>query len=206
MARRVLVVGATGTIGSAVSAAAEAAGHEVVRAGHAHGDVTVDIGDPASIGALYDAVGAVDAVVCAAGLARFGALETVDDDGFRLGIENKMMGQVNLVRRGVGRVRKGGSFTLTSGTLSQRPTPGSTAVAMVGAAVEAFVRAAALDLAGRYRVNAVSPGWVAESRVASGLDPMPGIWARDLAAYYMRCIDGEITGEVLEAEGAMEPR
>jgi NAD(P)-dependent dehydrogenase (short-subunit alcohol dehydrogenase family) len=110
------------------------------------------------------------------------------------------MGQVNLVRLGLGRVAPGGSFTLTSGTLSVRPDPGGSAVSMAGAGLEAFVRAAALDLVGRYRLNAVSPGEVAESRVARGLAPMPGIWAEDLALYYLRCVEGEMTGQVLEAE------
>ena len=40
---------------------------------------------------------------------------------------------------------------------------------MVGGGIEAFVRAAALDLQDRYGVNAVSPRWVAESRQELGL-------------------------------------
>ena len=112
------------------------------------------------------------------------------------------MGQVNLVRRGLQHVGDGGSFTLTTGTLAQRPTPGTAAVAAVGGAVESFGRAAALDLAGRYRVNVVSPGWVAETRQAMGLEPMPGIWARDLAAFYVRLVEGTETGQVLEAKAA----
>ena len=71
---------------------------------------------------------------------------------------------------------------------------------MAGAAVEAFARAAALDLEGRYRVNVVSPGWVAESRVKAGLDPMPGIWAKDLAEYYADFVEGGQTGHVASAE------
>ncbi len=196
---RVLVVGATGTIGAPVAAALEAAGHDVVRAGRAGGEVTVDIGSKDSIAALYDGSGPIDAVVCTAGRSAFGALEQLDDDDFALGIENKMMGQVNLVRLGIGSVSEGGSFTLTSGTLTVQPTPGTSATAMVGGAVEAFARAAALDLAPRYRVNVVSPGWVAESRVKMGLEPMPGIWAADLARYYLRCVEGGATGRTLIA-------
>jgi NAD(P)-dependent dehydrogenase (short-subunit alcohol dehydrogenase family) len=199
----VLVVGGTGLIGGAVSAALEGAGHRVVRAGHSDGVATVDLASPASIEALYTQVGPLDAVVCAAGIAVFGALEELDDQAFRTSLDNKLMGQVELVRKGLGAVREGGSFTLTSGTLSQRPTPGSAAVAMAGAALEGFARAAALDLRGRWRVNVVSPGWVAESRVQSGLDPMPGIWAKDLAAYYLRLVGGDETGMVLEAEAPM---
>lgn len=199
---RILVVGATGTIGGAVSHALEKRDHEVLRVGSSAGKLQVDISVPASIDALYDAVGSVDAVVCAAGVAAFGALEQLTDEDFQSSIANKLMGQVGLVRRGVHAVPEGGSFTLTSGGLSQDPGPGTVAVSMVGAGVEAFVRAAALDLEGRYRVNVVSPGWVAESRVKAGLEPMPGIWAEDLAEFYVDLVEGDQTGQIVSAETA----
>lgn len=202
---RIVVVGATGTIGSAVMHALDSAGHDVVQAAHADGDVRMDLSDPSSIARLYESVRTVDAVVCAAGRAQFGALQELDDAGFALSLENKIMGQVNLVRLGLNAVVKGGSFTLTTGTLSIAPTAGTAAVAMAGGAVESFVRAAALDLAPEHRLNAVSPGWVAESRVAMGLEPMPGIWAADLAQYYRYCVESDISGEVLIAEHAMGP-
>ena len=197
---RVLVVGATGTIGNAVARALAARGHEVVSAAATRGDLRVDLADPTSIAALYATAPPVGAVVCAAGRAEFGKLSDLSDEAFRASIASKLMGQVNLVRYGIGRVMEGGSFTLTSGGLSQVPAPGTTAVTMTGAAVEAFARAAALDLAGRYRVNVVSPGWVAESRVEAGLPPMPGIWAMDLAARYVALVEGNATGHVLSAE------
>ncbi|HET9949487.1 MAG TPA: short chain dehydrogenase [Longimicrobiales bacterium] len=196
---RILVVGGTGTIGSAVSAALAARGHEVLRAGHTRGDLTVDIADPRSIAALYEAAGALDGVVCAAGVAKAGALEALTDEDFRESLASKLMGQVNLVRAGLGKVVEGGSFTLTSGDLSREPGPGTVALALCGAAVEAFARAAAIDLVSRYRVNVVSPAWLAESRVKAGLDPMPGIWARDLAAYYVELVEGDTTGRVVDA-------
>jgi NAD(P)-dependent dehydrogenase (short-subunit alcohol dehydrogenase family) len=201
---RILVVGATGTIGAAVVDALRGRGHEVVSAGHSAGDHRVDLSDAASIDELYAAVGPLEAVVCTAGVARFGALEELDDEAFVASLANKLMGQVNLVRRGLATVARGGSFTLTSGTLSQRPTPGTAAVAMTGAAVESFARAAAIDLEGRWRVNTVSPGWVAESRMTMGLDPMPGIWAAELAEYYVRSVTGEESGATLEAEVPLE--
>jgi len=196
---RIVVCGATGTIGGAVSAALESRGHQVVRVGASSGDFRADIGNPTSIRALYAGIGRVDAMVCCAGLATFGELDEMTDAGFRTSLDNKLMGQVNLVRYGLGVVTEGGSFTLTSGDLAQKPAPGASAVVMTGAAVEAFARAAALDLEGRYRVNVVSPGWVAESRVKAGLDPMPGIWAKDLAEYYVDFVEGEQTGQVASA-------
>jgi NAD(P)-dependent dehydrogenase (short-subunit alcohol dehydrogenase family) len=199
----VLVVGATGLIGTAISHALEAVGDRVIRAGRSGGDISVDLGDPESVRAAVVAAGEIDAIVCAAGIARFGILQELDSEGYESSFSNKFMGQVNLVRFGLGRVRSGGSFTLTSGTLSTSPSAGSVAVAAFGAAVEGFARAAALDLDGEYRVNAVSPGWVAESRQAAGLDPMPGIWAADLARYYVRSVHGDATGAVWEAEGPL---
>ncbi len=199
---RILVVGATGTIGRGVSEALTRRGHEVLPAGFAAGDLTVDLADPESIRALYVRTGAVDAVVCTAGIAQFGAVQDLTDEGYSLSIDNKLMGQVHLVRSGLGVVREGGSFTLTSGGLSQEPGPGTAAVSMVGAAVEAFARAAANDRDGRNRVNVVSPGWVAESRVKAGLEPMPGIWAEDLAVYYVDLVEGRQTGQILSAEAA----
>ena len=201
---RILHVGATGLIEDDVVSALDAARHDVVRVGRSSGDHTVDLGSKASIEALYGQAGKVDAVVCTAGVAAFGPVDELDDAAYARSIANKLMGQVNLVRVGVGKVAGGGSFTLTTGTLTTSPNPGTAAVAMVGGALEAFVRAAALDLEGLYRVNGVSPGWVAESREQAGLDPEPGIWAADLAEYYVRFVDGDQNGIVAEAESALD--
>jgi NAD(P)-dependent dehydrogenase (short-subunit alcohol dehydrogenase family) len=202
----VLVIGATGTIGAAVCDALEARGHTVVRVGRSSGPYAVDLGEPESIRRLYHRVGTLDAVVCAAGIARFGSLSDLSDDDWSLSLRNKLMGQVHLVRIGRAHVRPGGSFTLTSGDLSTAPEPGTVAVTTTGAAVEAFVRAAAVDLAGRFRVNAVSPGPVSESLAAGGGDPASGIPAGALAEYYVRCVEGTATGVVEDARApAAEP-
>ena len=203
---KILIVGSSGIIGSAVAHALSERGQDVVEVTHSGEGLTVDLSDIASLKALYDKVGKLDAVVCAAGVAQFGPLEELSDDDFTQSIENKLMGQVNLVRCGIGQVAEGGSFTLTSGGLSQKPAAATTAVSMVGAAVEAFVKGAAIDLEGRYRVNVVSPGWVAESRVQIGLAPMPGIWARDLAEYYIDLVGGLQTGQIVQAEKAKPDR
>ncbi|MEX0837342.1 MAG: short chain dehydrogenase [Gemmatimonadota bacterium] len=196
---KILVIGATGTIGSAVARALRARGHEVLGAGATSGERRVDISDPASIERLYESAGPLDAVVCAAGVARFGALDDLTVEDFDVSARNKLLGQVELVRRGVGCVREGGSFTLTSGDLSTAPERGTVAVVMTGAAVEAFARAAALDLEGRYRVNVVSPGAVAESLEAAGHDATGAIRVRDVAAHYVRSVEGHETGTVFDA-------
>jgi NAD(P)-dependent dehydrogenase (short-subunit alcohol dehydrogenase family) len=200
---RILVVGGTGTIGTAVVAALSRRGHSAVRVGRASGDLTVDLSHADSIEAMYAraaAGGPVDGVVCAAGIARFGAVDALSDDDWRISVENKLLGQVNLVRRGLGVLTAGGSFTLTSGDVSQKPAAGTAAASMAGAGVEAFAVAAALDLRGRFRVNVVSPAWVAESRVKAGLEPLPGIWAKDVAEHYVALVEGTESGLVVSAD------
>src|SRR5690606_62560 len=98
----VLVIGATGTIGTAVARALEARGHAVVPVGRESGALRVDLADPDGIRALYRAAGPVDAVVCTAGIARFGSISDLTDDDLDLSARNKLLGQMNLVRLGLG--------------------------------------------------------------------------------------------------------
>jgi NAD(P)-dependent dehydrogenase (short-subunit alcohol dehydrogenase family) len=194
---RVLVVGATGTIGRAVVAALQPK-HDVVAAGHRQGKVRVDIADPASIALLYHMVGRVDAVICAAGEARFAPLADLTDEDFALSLANKLMGQVNLVRLGFGSVADRGSFTLTSGILARSPSPGSGAVSLVNAGLEGFARAAALEAPRGIRVNVVSPPWVSETLLALKMDPAQGLPAATVAQAYVRSLEGADSGAVLE--------
>jgi NAD(P)-dependent dehydrogenase (short-subunit alcohol dehydrogenase family) len=193
---RILVIGATGTIGRAVVAALSA-GNEIVAVTRNSNDVKVDLGDPASIGAMYRAAGRVDAVVSAAGLAKFAPLANLSDADFAFCLDNKLMGQVNLVRYGFENVADRGSFTLTSGTLAQKPMPGSGAISLVNAAIEGFVRAAALEAPRGIRVNAVSPPWVTETLQALKMDPSHGLAAAVVARAYARSVTGTDSGTIL---------
>lgn len=197
---KILVVGATGTIGAAVTEALEAR-HEILHASHTRSSLTVDLADPDSIRQLYAKVGRLDAVVSVAGNAAFRPLLALSDADFALGLSNKLMGQVNLVRLGVEVVADGGSFTLTSGILSRQPMPGGAAISMVNAGLEGFVRAAALELPRRVRINAVAPGWVRETLLAMKMDPGTGVPAAVVAQTYIQAVEGRITGQVLDIVG-----
>ncbi|HEY5973766.1 MAG TPA: short chain dehydrogenase, partial [Geobacteraceae bacterium] len=142
---RVLLIGATGTIGREVASVLKV-DHELVTASRNSGDFPVDLAEPDSIAALFRQAGRLDAVVCAAGAARFGPLAELDYDDFLFSLKNKLMGQVNLVRLGLHSINDNGSFTLTSGILAREPMPGSSAISMVNAGLEGFVRAAQLEL------------------------------------------------------------
>src|SRR4029077_19597720 len=112
---------------------------------------------------MFRSHGKLDAVVCAAGQAKFAPLAQLSDADFRFCLDNKLMGQVNVVRLGFEHVEDGGSFTLTTGILAQTPMPGSAAISLVNAGLEGFGRAAALEAPRNIRINAVRPRWLTET-------------------------------------------
>lgn len=195
MKKRIVVVGATGTIGAAV-AAALAEKHEVIGVTR-KSDPPVDLEDPASLRRLFEKVRDVDAVVSAAGSAAWKPLEQLDDEDFAFSLRNKLMGQVNLVRIALRHLRDGGSITVTTGILAQKPMAGSAAVSLVNAGLEGFVRAAALEAPRGIRVNVVSPPWVTETLEARNMDPSWGLRAAEVARSYVAAVVGEENGETI---------
>lgn len=199
---RILLVGASGTIGRAV-AAELGARHDIVTAGRTSGDVRMDIADPASIIAGIRAAGPVDAVACASGAVNFrplGMIEpaSVADSVYGLGLASKLMGQVNLALAARETLRDGGSITLVSGVLTHDPIVAGSAATMANAAVEGFVRAAAIELPRGLRINVVSPTVLSESMADygpffRGFVPVP---AARVALAYSRSIEGAQTGQV----------
>ena len=194
---KIIVIGATGTIGQAVVDLL-APHHDIVKVGFKSGDLQVDIASKGSIRKLFQSFGRFDAVVSAAGLATFGSLDQLSDEDYMLGLSNKLMGQVNLVREGQKHINDNGSFTLTSGVLSQDPMPGSASISMVNAGLEGFVRAAALEVKRGIRVNVVSPIWVKETMEAMGMDTSEGMSAVQTALAYKESVEGKRNGEVLD--------
>ncbi|CAN5921968.1 short chain dehydrogenase [soil metagenome] len=196
---RILVVGASGTLGTAVAAALgpDGQGHEVLDASRS-GSFTVDLTDAGSIAALYRATGRVDAVACAAGVTPFAPLSELGLDDFRAGLTDKLLGQVELVRRGVEHVSDGGSFTLVSGVLAYDPIVTGAVAATVNGAVDAFVRAAAIELPRGLRINAVSAtvfeeAWHAYGAYFPGYRPVS---TAEAARAYVKSVEGAQTGQV----------
>jgi NAD(P)-dependent dehydrogenase (short-subunit alcohol dehydrogenase family) len=147
---------------------------------------------------MYRSLGKLHAVVSTAGQAKFAPLAQLSDADFRFCLDNKLMGQVNLVRLGFGNMEDGGSFTLTTGILAQAPIPGSAAISLVNAGLEGFVRAAALEAPRNIRVNAVSPPWVTETLQALKMDVSQGLPAAVVARAYVRSVTGDDTGSTLQ--------
>ncbi len=198
--QRILVVGYNGLIGSAIveqlSRADRPKQYEVLGVTN-ETDPRLDLESPSSIQALFERIGSVDHVVVAAGDARFGTLDQLDEAAFAVGLRSKLMGQVHIALTALSHLPPGGSVTLTSGALSHSPIVGSAAVALVNGAVDSFVKAAALETPPGRRINVVSPGWIRETRIRMGLDPEPGVSALEVAKLYVTSIESQLHGQVL---------
>jgi len=192
----VLIVGATGMIGTAVADAFADAGHDVLRASR-NGEVKVDIEDPGSIRTMYEGIGKVGAVISCAGNGAFAPLTELTDEQIEYTLGSKLMGQVNLVRFGIDQLDDGGVFVLTAGIFGQRPMPGVPALAMVNGALESFTRAAALDLPRDLRIATISPPFITETAVQMGMPTDNTISAADNARIYLEFVSGNDSGAVI---------
>ena len=81
---------------------------------------------------------------------------------FKIGLHDKLLGQVDLALIGQHYLNEGGSITLTSGIVSAEPIRYGANASAVNSAIDGFVRGAAVELQGR-RINAVSPSVLRES-------------------------------------------
>jgi len=194
---RVLLVGATGTVGKTI-AAALGHRHELISAGRSAGDLRVDLTDEESVRAMYAKAGRLDAVVAATGHTHFGPLTEMTPGQFKSGLLDKVMGQVSLVLLGIPHVSDGGSFTLTSGILNRDQIRQGANAAAVDNAIDGFVAAAAIEMPRGLRINAVSPGLLADSAEAYyGFFPghAPVSSAR-VGLAYVKSVEGALTGKV----------
>ena len=195
---KVLAIGANGVIGQAVVNQLSQ-NHQVIAVGHSRGEVTVDIEDQASIRALFEHVGQVDAIVSMAGNGEMGSIADMPSSGYAEVLKGKLMGQVNLVRIGLEYLKEGGSITLTSGQAANYPMAGTAAISIGVAGINAFVGVAALELEEGKRINAVSPAVVKETLEQWGVDSSTGIPASEVAKFYQQSIEGNDNGQIFDA-------
>jgi NAD(P)-dependent dehydrogenase (short-subunit alcohol dehydrogenase family) len=186
--KRVLVIGSTGLLGSAIVNALKPS-MEVIEASRSSKSHPVDI-------SLFMGVGKVDAIICTAGVAHFRGFHEATDADWSFALANKLMGQVNVVRLGAEILNQHGCIMLTTGVLSTYPMHGSSIVTTVNAAVDGFVKSAALELKDKVRVNAVSPGWISETLAHMKMDTSIGLPAAEVANAYVALINSDHTGVV----------
>lgn len=87
-----------------------------------------------------------------------GPFMEMDMNGYRASFD-KLWGYTNVVRHGAGHLPADGAIVLVSGSPARKCKPGQIALSSVGGAVEAFVKALAVEIA-PLRINVVSPGLI----------------------------------------------
>ncbi|WP_372595455.1 SDR family NAD(P)-dependent oxidoreductase [Actinotalea sp.] len=158
----VLVVGASGGLGSRIAAHLRAAGATVVRTGRTPArisgpgaylaDLRTPQGAESAVAAAVDAHGRLDGVVIAAGVVAFGPAAEVSDETLEELIEVNTLGPIRLLRAAVPHLLASAEagrepFVVTlSGAVSERPTAGLAAYSASKAGLAAFVQAAGREL------------------------------------------------------------
>lgn len=193
---KIALIGASGTIGRAV---AHELGqrHEIIAVGKTQGQYQVDITRSDSIRGLFERIGKVDAIVSTAGTLHFGPLAEMSAEQFKIGLHDKLLGQVDLALIGQHYLNQGGSITLTSGIVSDEPIRFGANASAVNSAIDGFVRGAAVELQSA-RINSVSPtvlqeSWEGYGPYFLGFEAAP---AQRVALAYSRSVEGAQTGRV----------
>lgn len=194
-----LVVGSTGLIGSYVAKALSKHG-QVIGVSRTT-QIKVDVKNVASIAAMYEQVGKIDAVASCIGKVIYKPITELTYDEYLLGLTDKAMGQVELVRAGINYLSDGGCFTLMTGILARDPIASATIAALANGAIESFTLAAAIDLPRGIRINTVSPSVLVE---ATSYHPsFPGyhqVKAVDVADAYVKSIMGKQSGQIYKLD------
>jgi NAD(P)-dependent dehydrogenase (short-subunit alcohol dehydrogenase family) len=199
---KILVIGGSGTIGRAVVNELKS-DSEVITASLNNGEYTVDLADQASIAALFQQTGPLDAIICAA--SRGVVIKPVKEmaiEDYQASLQQKLLGQVRIALEGLTILKPGGSITLTTGIMNVDFIAGGSGAAMVNNAVEGFVKAAALDMPNHIRINVVSPALLEESAeayaaICPGFETVP---ATRVAKAYRRAVYGIQNGSVISAK------
>ncbi|MFG2173725.1 SDR family oxidoreductase [Streptomyces niveus] len=228
--KHVIVIGGTSGIGLAIAERALAAGARVTAAsrnpGRAAGTVPsgmateqVDITSAASVESLLDRVGAFDHLAMSAGVTALGTVRELDSRAAQAFFDTKFWGAYNGVRAAADRIAKDGSIVLIGGIASRKHGPGRPTMAAINAALEAFGKANAVDLA-PVRVNVIAPGLVE----TPAFDDVPEDVRRRLLTQYVASVpvgrvgmpediastalflmaNGYATGSVVDVDGGVQ--
>lgn len=197
---KIIIIGANGTIGKAVTKKLIRTEHEIIKVGRTTGDFQVDIESPESISSFYKKIGSFDALINASGEVAFAPLEKLSKADWDKSFRSKLLGQIQLVQLGLPYIRDRGSFTLISGVLADEPIKAGVAASTVNKALEGFVMAAACELPRGLRINLISPTLLTESeKTYEGFFPgfvsVPG---EKVAEAYAKSALGIQTGKVIK--------
>lgn len=197
---KVLLVGATGTIGRAIADSLQNQGHEIIAVSR-KSSPSVNIRSREAISELFKQVGTIDAVICTAGVASFGHVNDLSSEQWKLALESKLMGQINLATFALRNLSKNGVVILTGGMTAYAPWPNTATYAMVNAGLEGFVRGAGVDIGKTNRILIVHPPLISETAKAMGQNPDKYPSAEKVAETYVAHLTSSETGKAVFCPG-----
>jgi len=170
--KKVLVVGGSSGIGAAAAKALAELGAEVTiasrdpaklqaaaeRIGGAVRTAVLDTTNDAGVEAFFAAQGEFDHVVVSAAQTASGPVQKLPLVDAYASMNSKFWGAYRVAR--AAKIAAGGSLTMVSGFLAERPSKTSVLQGAINAALDSLARGLALELS-PVRVNTVSPGLIA---------------------------------------------
>lgn len=194
---KIVIIGATGTIGRKVTEKLESNGHETIKIGSKTGDYQLDITSPKEIEEMYKNIPNIDAIVSVTGGATFKALNEMSIEENQVAVQSKLLGQINLVLIGQHYLNKNGSFTLTSGIMMDDPIKMGSSAAMANGGIVGFVTSAAIELQNGLRINNVSPNVVEEAlgKYGAFFKGFTAVPVDTVANAFVKSVEGAQTGQ-----------
>ena len=170
---RVVILGGSTGIGFATARAAIAEGARVTIAGRsaeklklakaalgsAADTAVLDVNEESAVRDFFQTRDGIDHIFVTAGNPAHAPRLEIDTKLLRRAMDTRFMGALYAVKYGAPKMRGNGSLVFMSGSTSTVPLAGEPVVTASCAAVEAFARALAVDLA-PLRVNAITPGYI----------------------------------------------
>ena len=178
--KRILIVGATGALGSAIAKTLSLQGAELFLAGRDASKldliaseldataISIDLSKVDSFDAAIDKISALNGIVYAAGVAPLSPVKYMQEKHFSNCIQINTVSPLLLIRDLLRqkKIKAPASIVLISSLIASRGAAGYCAYAASKGALEASARCMALELASHKYVNCLSPGMI-ESQMAS---------------------------------------
>jgi len=170
---RVVILGGSTGIGFATARAAIAEGARVTIAGrsaeklrlakaalsNAADTAILDVNEESAVRDFFETRDGIDHIFVTAGNPAHAPRLEIETRLLRRAMDTRFMGALYAAKYGAPKMRRNGSLVFMSGSTSTVPLAGEPVVTASCAAVEAFARALAVDLA-PLRVNAITPGYI----------------------------------------------
>lgn len=85
--------------------------------------MNLDLADSSSLHAAFDQIGPFDELVVATGDVAFNAFEAMTDEEWAVGMNGKLMGQINATRAAIEYLNPNGCHGIAEGSAAQRGQP-----------------------------------------------------------------------------------